>query len=84
MDMSSKDEVRFLVADVGGNTWEEINEGALGANYGWPIQEGPCRMLSDVDCKVSSGMFVDLFYWYAHTEEGGCTVGGTFIPDKAG
>jgi glucose/arabinose dehydrogenase len=26
--------------DVGENTWEEINRGAPGANYGWPVHEG--------------------------------------------
>ena len=32
---------RMFVNDVGASTWEEINEGAPGANYGWPIWEGP-------------------------------------------
>jgi glucose/arabinose dehydrogenase len=31
----------FYIADVGQNTWEEINLGALGANYGWRPFEGP-------------------------------------------
>jgi glucose/arabinose dehydrogenase len=26
---------------VGENTWEEVNLGAAGANYGWPSTEGP-------------------------------------------
>jgi glucose/arabinose dehydrogenase len=32
---------RLYINDVGEQTWEEINEGAPGANYGWPESEGP-------------------------------------------
>ncbi len=32
---------RMFVTDVGGSRYEEINEGRAGANYGWPIVEGP-------------------------------------------
>ncbi len=32
---------RLHINDVGQNTWEEINLGARGANYGWPNSEGP-------------------------------------------
>ena len=32
---------KLLINDVGGAAWEEINEGAAGANYGWPRAEGP-------------------------------------------
>jgi hypothetical protein len=31
----------MYINDVGENTWEEIDKGARGANYGWPIVEGP-------------------------------------------
>ncbi len=31
----------FYIADVGQTTWEEINLGANGANYGWNRFEGP-------------------------------------------
>jgi hypothetical protein len=30
-----------LINDVGLSTWEEVNEGLAGANYGWPATEGP-------------------------------------------
>lgn len=31
---------RMLINDVGWVSWEEINEGIAGANYGWPLCEG--------------------------------------------
>lgn len=32
---------RIFINDVGDTTWEEIDEGVAGANYGWPAYEGP-------------------------------------------
>jgi putative heme-binding domain-containing protein len=32
---------RIMINDVGQGTWEEVNEGFAGANYGWPVTEGP-------------------------------------------
>lgn len=31
---------RMHINDVGQNTWEEVNEGVAGSNYGWPTFEG--------------------------------------------
>ena len=31
---------RLFVNDVGQDTWEEINDGIAGSNYGWPATEG--------------------------------------------
>src|SRR4029078_5313856 len=28
------------IGDVGWNTWEEVNVGAAGGNFGWPCYEG--------------------------------------------
>ncbi|HJS06630.1 MAG TPA: PQQ-dependent sugar dehydrogenase, partial [Pirellulales bacterium] len=36
-----RDTGRMLINDVGGSRFEEINEAERGANYGWPITEGP-------------------------------------------
>ena len=32
---------RMFINDVGGGLFEEVNDGLAGANYGWPIFEGP-------------------------------------------
>ncbi len=34
---------RMFVNDVGENTWEEIDDGIAGSNYGWPTCEGFCN-----------------------------------------
>src|SRR6185503_14105579 len=31
---------RLFINDVGQSTWEEINDGIVGSNYGWPTTEG--------------------------------------------
>ncbi len=31
----------LYIADVGANQFEEVNFGQIGANYGWPVFEGP-------------------------------------------
>src|SRR6266508_2949592 len=33
---------RMFINDVGQTTWEEINDGIAGSNYGWSICEGAC------------------------------------------
>ena len=33
-------QTQLFINDVGQNTWEEINDGLAGANYGWPNTEG--------------------------------------------
>ena len=76
---------RIHLNDVGEGTWEEINLGAPGANYGWPATEGPTN---------ASGVTAPLFA-YKHsatsppgTGPGGfftgfAIAGGTFYPDAA-
>jgi glucose/arabinose dehydrogenase len=71
---------RIHINDVGQNTWEEINVGAAGANYGWPATEGPTS---------ASGITAPLFA-YDHNSApdntagffNGCAIiGGAFYPD---
>jgi glucose/arabinose dehydrogenase len=58
---------RMLINDVGLSTWEEINDGVPGANYGWPNLEGP----------GSNGAYRNPVFSYPHS------VGGTGVTDCA-
>jgi len=58
---------RMLVNDVGGDRFEEVNEAKRGADYGWPIAEGP----------IHQEPYVDPLHAYGHDD--GCAItGGTF------
>lgn len=62
---------RMLINDVGQNTWEEIDDGIPGANYGWPSTEGP----------TDNPLFVSPRFSYEHGGGGtrGCAItGGAF------
>jgi len=62
---------RMFINDVGQNTWEEINDGAAGANYGWPATEGA----------TTNPSFVTPVYSYSHGGGAfqGCAItGGAF------
>ena len=41
---------RFFINDVGQSTREEVDLGALGANYGWPEREGQCARGGNPPC----------------------------------
>jgi glucose/arabinose dehydrogenase len=61
----------LFINDVGENTWEEINRGVRGANYGWPVHEGP----------ESATAYAPPLFAYRHgsTATTGCAItGGTF------
>ncbi len=52
---------RMFINDVGQNTWEEVNEGIAGSNYGWPTTEGPTtdpRFRAPIYAYVHSGGLV--------------------------
>lgn len=72
----------FYINDVGQAGWEEINLGIAGANYGWPLREGPCPIEMSLPCEPGDGL-VEPIYTYAH--ETGCfaITGGAFVPDSS-
>jgi Ca2+-binding RTX toxin-like protein len=45
---------QLFIADVGQSTWEEIDLGARGANYGWPQSEGPAGNTTGVTLPIFS------------------------------
>ena len=59
---------RLFINDVGANSWEEINEGIPGSNYGWPTTEGP----------TSNPAFRSPLFAYAHGSSAttGCAIAG--------
>ena len=63
---------RIHINDVGEGTWEEINLGVPGANYGWPASEGPDRL--------TAAMTGPLFtYKHSATSPAGTGPGGFFV-----
>ena len=62
---------RMFINDVGGSTWEEIDDGIAGSNYGWPESEGPTT-----DPRFRSPLFV---YGHGGGPTTGCAItAGTF------
>jgi glucose/arabinose dehydrogenase len=54
----------LYINDVGETSWEEINLGVAGANYGWPTTEG----------ETTDSRFRSPIYAYAHSD--GCAIAG--------
>lgn len=66
---------RMYINDVGAVSYEEINEGVAGSNYGWPVTEGP----------TDDDRYRSPVYGYGHSwthgegPETGCAItGGSF------
>ena len=55
---------QLFINDVGEATWEEVNVGEPGANYGWPSSEGP----------DNTAGFTGPAYFYGRDE--GCSIAG--------
>lgn len=67
---------RMFINDVGENTWEEINDGIVGSNYGWPNTEG-----TTTDPSFRSPLFT---YQHGSGATNGCAItGGTFYNPSA-
>jgi glucose/arabinose dehydrogenase len=61
---------RLFINDVGQSTWEEINDGIAGSNYGWPTCEGACS--------PANASFRDPLFQYGHgtSSATGCAIVG--------
>jgi glucose/arabinose dehydrogenase len=67
---------RMFLNDVGQNTWEEINRGQAGANYGWPATEG-----ATTDARFVSPLFA---YGHGSGPTAGCAIAGGAFYDVPG
>ena len=63
---------RILINDVGQDAFEEVNNGRAGANYGWPLTEGP----------TGNPNFDSPLYSYP-TSQGCAITGGAFYNPQA-
>ena len=61
---------RMFINDVGQNTWEEIDDGIAGSNYGWPTCEGLCN--------PPNANFRDPIFQYANDASTCAITGGAF------
>jgi len=70
---------RFFINDVGQNTWEEIDLGQAGADYGWNVREGHCATGSTTDCGPPPAGMTNPVHDYGR-DVGGSITGGAFVP----
>jgi len=68
---------RMFINDVGQDTWEEINDGIAGSNYGWPTCEGACM--------PANTNFRDPLFQYGHDTSSttGCAIVGAAFYNPA-
>jgi glucose/arabinose dehydrogenase len=61
---------RMFINDVGQSTWEEVDDGIAGSNYGWPTCEGACA--------PTNSNFRDPLFQYGHgtSSTTGCAIIG--------
>ena len=71
---------RFYINDVGQATWEEIDLGAPGADYGWNVREGHCATGSTTDCGPPPAGMTNPLRDYGRADGCGSITGGAFSP----
>lgn len=71
---------RFFINDVGQGTYEEVNLGQVGANYGWPIREGSCPQGDTTPCPGPAAGLTDPITSYGRSL-GTYVTAGAFVPN---
>ncbi|MEM1332454.1 MAG: PQQ-dependent sugar dehydrogenase, partial [Actinomycetota bacterium] len=71
---------RFFINDVGQSTREEVNEGVIGADYGWNSREGLCPRGLAPPCPGPPVGLTDPILDYGR-EAGTFITAGAFVPD---
>ncbi|MCU1391497.1 MAG: hypothetical protein JWL72_4835 [Ilumatobacteraceae bacterium] len=71
----------MFINDVGQSTWEEVDKGGKGLDYGWDIREGFCQNGVSTNCTPTPAGYTDPLTAYNHSI--GCTyiTAGAFVPN---
>ncbi len=72
---------RFFINDVGELTWEEIDLGQAGADYGWNVREGPCPTGETTPCTPPPAGMTNPIHSYNHDTGCMAITGGAFVPN---
>jgi glucose/arabinose dehydrogenase len=72
---------RFFIGDVGQESWEEIDEGRAGADYGWNVREGPCAVNSTTNCGPPPAGMTNPIFHYPHSSGCSAVTGAAFVPN---
>jgi glucose/arabinose dehydrogenase len=76
---------RLIIADVGQNAWEEVNnvdrKQLFGANFGWPQFEGTHKTKNKAQGEPNEGPLIMPVYQYKHDNSptGGLSITGGYI-----
>jgi glucose/arabinose dehydrogenase len=68
---------RLILADVGQDTWEEVNIIQAGANYGWNVREAAHCFRPEKKCQTKG--LTEPIYEYSHREGNSITGGYVYL-----
>jgi hypothetical protein len=66
--------------NAGEQSWDEIDLGAAGADYGWNLREGHCAVGSTTDCGPPPAGLINPIIDYSRSSGCSSITGGAFVP----